>query len=1435
MKRKESPVRYIKMKRKKSTNRKRGPPAPASNESKIIKCDECGIHIDSDKIEKHKRSLIHKRNVNKIKSDKRKEVQTRDNNDLIKKKKCKVCDLKVDDLPLHIQSDEHKEAVLKKWAEKEGIYNYESKTLPELLQLQELFLTRQKDYSLFNLSKLQDKARSLKIDRYRRKNREQLIHLIKKVNSNPSNLRLRNLKYIQEQARELRLPNYRNMRKQDLIREIYRRKKLEYCEVCDKTYRSSTKFSHNNTVEHKKNIGVSEALAPYEIINESENGNIVDWQFNNPYDLKLDPFLDLTVRQPLIKATNNFMTNHRSCKQYLTLQCTYQRQVIDSPIPEETKMYYNTSQQQLLSATNMDDHYNEQFNELIVKEQNRMLNEGSGWSLKSVDYLIAHNTAFVPFRGSSYIELPGPIKKKKACVNIKNNDEFCFQYALNSALHPVEKDPQRPSKYKDCPPFNDDGLTYPMQITDIPQFEKQNPGIAIYIHSYDIEQGKYTIYPLYRSIRCKEILENSDIKLIDLLYFRNLEGNGHYCWIKDISRLYSSQISLHEQKKFFCRVCRVYFANSSEAITTHEEQCNGKEQTPILPKPGTTVTFKNFNHKVPHPWVIVADCEALIQPIDTTAPNPEKSYTNRIQRHQAYSTCAHLLQQKAENQIKEDEFLYRGHNPEKALVSYLFRIAEQAKTIRDSPVDMILSDEDKKSFNESGQCYLCEEAFIKNNPKVRDHDHLTGKYRGAAHQDCNLQLRVPNFIPVLFHNLSRYDLHLIVRALAVDDKEIKVIANNEEGYISLTKITNGLELRFIDSFRFMGTSLQKLVESMNDHQFKQLKRQLQSSRIFQGFGMKSTKEELFYELRKKGIYPYEYTDSMEKFETSNMPSRSNFYSRKDDKHIKQEDYNQFKKVWRMIGNVTLGKYSDLYLWTDVILLADIIQNFRETCLKTYGLDPMYYYTAPGLAWDAMLKLTKIELELISDYEMLQMVKEGIRGGISQCSHRYVKANNPIMKVKKYNPNKKETYLLYIDANNLYGWAMSQYLPYSGFKFIDADKFSSEEIISKIQSHPHNHNKGYILTVDLDYPIELHDDHSDLPLAPIHKNNKLMCTLENKERYTLHYRTLKRYLDLGLKVTKVHKILEFDQKDWMKEYIDLNTSMRAKATTEFEKDFYKLMNNAVYGKTMENVEKRRDIRLKTEAVAMKLARKPNFISRTIFDKNLIAVHMKKTCTKYNKPMYVGMVILEMSKLHMYDFHYNVIKKKIPNVKLCYMDTDSFIYATSINVYDFIAKNKSLFDTSNYKTDHPLYSKENSKVIGKFKDELGGMIMEEFCGLRAKLYAFDFYNEQLDKQTNQEIGYEERKRAKGIKKSVIDRKITMNHYKKCNFKGTEEYHKMTSFRSYKHEIYTIEQNKKSLCPKDDKRYIAPDNITTYPWGHCMIEEMERWKTLPMISCS
>jgi hypothetical protein len=337
-----------------------------------------------------------------------------------------------------------------------------------------------------------------------------------------------------------------------------------------------------------------------------------------------------------------------------------------------------------------------------------------------------------------------------------------------------------------------------------------------------------------------------------------------------------------------------------------------------------------------------------------------------------------------------------------------------------------------------------------------------------------------------------------------------------------------------------------------------------------------------------------------------------FYSSLTEDHISDADYAHAQNVWNVFKCKNIGEYHDLYLKTDVLLLTDVFEAFRKTAMKNYGLDPSNgYITLPNYAWDVMLKMTKVNLEQLTDPDMYLMCEQGIRGGISMISHRYAKANNKYL--ADYDDKLPNSYIIYLDANNLYGYAMIRKLPYGGFEWVN------NVDVNYVKNFDSNGEDGIFVKCDIEYPEELHDLHNEYPLAPesrvinkeelspyqvnqivIHKEKhndkikKLVPNLYHKKEYVCHIKNLQYYISKGLKITKIHNVLKFKQSNWLEPYINFNTEMRKQSKNEFEKDLYKLMNNAVFGKTMENVRARVNIKLCTDDKELvRTANKPQF--------------------------------------------------------------------------------------------------------------------------------------------------------------------------------------------------------------------------------------------------
>jgi hypothetical protein len=673
--------------------------------------------------------------------------------------------------------------------------------------------------------------------------------------------------------------------------------------------------------------------------------------------------------------------------------------------------------------------------------------------------------------------------------------------------------------------------------------------------------------------------------------------------------------------------------------------------------------------------------------------------------------------------------------------------------------------------------------------------------------------------------LSRYDAHLLIEELASssmgdddDDEMINIVPTTAETYIAFSKKVNKVTFQFLDSYRFMPASLEKLVCNLKDEQM------VHTSAIF-------PKSNEFALIRQKGIFPYKYITSESILNETKLPSKNNFYSELSDTHISEADYNRAKLVWTTFKCKTIGDYSDLYLMTDVYLLTDVFENFRKLIFKTYGLEAAAYLTAPGLAFSAALIISKVELQLLQDIDMVTFFERSLRGGICQVSCKHATSNS-FHSPHTYNPNKNTEEILYIDANGLYSFAMTSKLPTGDFKWIDDLETLKNDIIdgSVINRFGNNQAKSCMIECDIDYPNEIHDEHSSYPFCSEHKitqskTKKLLLTLHDKKNYIIHIENLLQCLKHGLILKKIHSAIEFTHSEWLKPFIDLNAKLRAEATNDFDKQQYKDLSNMTYGKLMENVRKYRQIYLVNSwEKAKSLVAKPNFLRFKIFNENLVAVEMKKTHVVYNKPFHIGSVILDLSKTVMYSFVYDYLNTYVkPNFKydILYTDTDSFIIkfinqnnSSYKSIYEIIKRDAHLmFDTSNYKENNtfniPLV---NHKIIGKFKDELGGILIDEFIGLRAKVYVI---------RTGKDVPF---KKHKGIGHSSV-KKLTFDDFREALF-SDNKVTKICSFHtilSKNHKLFTCQINKVALVNYDDKRKCL-DGINSLPWGHYRISAVD-----------
>ena len=511
-------------------------------------------------------------------------------------------------------------------------------------------------------------------------------------------------------------------------------------------------------------------------------------------------------------------------------------------------------------------------------------------------------------------------------------------------------------------------------------------------------------------------------------------------------------------------------------------------------------------------------------------------------------------------------------------------------------------------------------------------------------------------------------------------------------------------------------------------------------------------------------------------------------------------------------NFKIGEeLTEIYLKSDVLLLACVLEKFIKVSVNEFGINPLYCVSLPGYTWQCGLKYTGKNLQTLQDKYMILLLENNIRGGISSImGDRYIKSDK----------NKK---ILYIDANNLYGYSMSQYLPY------DEIKFDNNVTLEDIINTPDDNDIGYFIEVDLIYPDNIKQKTKNFPFASMNKKinpddfndymkeikpdtyiqtKKLICDWSDKKNYLVHYRMLKFFIRHGMVVDKVHKIISFKQNRWLEKYINFNTQKRNKAKNNFEKDFYKLLNNAFYGKTMENVRNRLKIKFIKKDDYREIIKQQSKLTFNGIHKsyeNCDSYTFEQNEVLIDKPIYLGFTVLELSKLLMYETYYDILQPYFgqENIKLPYMDCDKFVLSIETqNIINDLKNLEDLFDFSNLDKNHELFSNKNKKVVGKFKIETPENIwINEFVALRSKCYAFKCENNSKNK-------------LKGISKSY-SRNIKFDEDYNCLF-GREYQKECDNYilKSINHEMVLQKVKKSTLSIFDDKRcYI--NNIESKPW--------------------
>lgn len=896
-------------------------------------------------------------------------------------------------------------------------------------------------------------------------------------------------------------------------------------------------------------------------ITQSINGYVTSIKIKPRH---IDKFDLLVFYSNVVEKIKDFIVSHsphrKGLKWYLVTRAEFIRER-EGQIEKAMPHFRSTTYRHLSTEEFNMHHLHEAFQKMFTSKEEFIM-RGSDWILSKVLYLELCYVVYSPLKGGNYIKEPEELRKSRSLVNIKNKDQKCFLYSVLAKLYPAKHNPSRLNNY--LPHLNKVhmvGIQYPVRLTQITKFENQND-ISINVFGYEDKE----IFPM-------RITTSKGKSHVDLLYLKK-KDKFHYCLIKNLNRfLYRTEGGRGGHAHYYCPYCLHGFLDKRN-LNKHTDFCMSLgEQKIEMPIPGENdvLEFSEIAKQLKVPFIIYADFETYVRPIQTCDLDPTSSHTINLSQ---FDPCGFAFQVvSTDKRYSKSPVIYRGDNVVETFLSALLKEEKAIMDILHQVEPMKISRETEVLFDEATHCHLCGLEFQNRHDKVRNHDHITGEMFGIAHKNCNLKFKQVDFIPVVLHNLRGFDGHLIMQKLGkFKNKRLNVIANTNERYVSFTVS----QLRFIDSFQFLSTSLDTLVlnlKSCGEHNFQQFNNHFKSS----------DQRKL---LMRKGVYPYSFITDSSKFLIDQLPPKSEFFNTISNCHISDEDYEHAHQVWRDMNIKTMGEYHDLYLLCDVLLLADVFERFRSVSMKSFKLDPAQYYTLAGMCWSACLKMTNVQLELITDLEQYQMIEKGVRGGVSMMTMRHAEANNPYIK-ESYDPDLPNVYLGYFDMNNLYGGAMVEPLPVGEFRWLCSEEISKLDIMNVKKDA----NTGYILEVTLDYPNHLHDLHNDLPLAPeslsikmndlspycrklfekLHSkkangeiSKKLVPTLRTKTKYVVHYRNLQFYINHGLVLREIHRVMSFTQFAWLKPYIEYNTRKRREAQNDFDVSLYKAYNNIVYG-------------------------------------------------------------------------------------------------------------------------------------------------------------------------------------------------------------------------------------------------------------------------------
>ena len=1084
--------------------------------------------------------------------------------------------------------------------------------------------------------------------------------------------------------------------------------------------------------------------------------------------------------------------------------------------------------------SDLPDKINTMFN-ILSDRFDDFLQNGSGYVLTESLSFDAEILECSPLGGSC--ELHKIIHRRQVGVQVKNvefspsqTDNECFYFAIAAYFlsDPDGDDPPMDKIQSFMARHIDKNVEAPVPLKLIPAFEEANSHLDIAVNViFQAEDG--SLFPARASSKLDAI------NIINLLLFftDQVSEDGepilHYALIENLPKLLSKAgISpegvQYSHKKVLCFNCFSSFCETPRSTyLNHVKWCHQeKSQRIVTPEKGDTVTYDPKNKSTKVGYVFFFDFETLQKKPERVCSCPSSARskcehkTIAVSNQEAFAYSFIMVNR--EGKVVEKE-CFVGESEDETMHHFLSTLKKMdvkySKILRTN-IPMNITQEEEKMFNNADYCHICHKR-LNGDDRVRDHDHLTGRYLGAAHNLCNLMRQESRRIVGYCHNFSGFDSHLIVKALPKFEEKVKLtgIPLNREKF----KMLIFGNMMLCDSMSFLGSSLSSLVDTLkaSNHAFPLLKEWVDGD------------QEKLDALNRKGVFPYEYLTCIDRVKERKLPPISAFTTTLSGQ-ISADDYIHAQRVWDIFGCESIADYTRLYVMADTIQLAEAVLDLRNSIYDEFEVDLVHYLSLPMLSKDLMLKITGCNMELLSDIEQINMIRSGIRGGVSYVSHRYFNCEEEREKMGE------DVCLNYVDANNLYGKALKMSLPLDNFQWMSEEELENIDFEAISDSAP----TSCILEVDLSYPEELHYEHSSFPLAPHqldidetmlspysmnalhsltekkkHRAKKLTSTFLPRKNYVVHALNLKLYLKLGMKLEKIHRGISFNQSKFIAPYIEICSKKRAEAPTKSRSNLYKLLSNSLFGKLIENGSNRMEVKfIRSQEESRRNNTDPRMKSHLILGENLSIAFMKKKETLLNQSWAVGFSVLDLSKYIMQKLYYKALKPAFGNrVTTVLTDTDSFLVAVpGKNSDEALQKIASVMDFSNYPPSHHLYCLSRKNVPGYLKNETAGDEILETVGIRSKTYSI---------KTKKEIT----NKCKGVK-GYVKNKIPFSAFVEAVKELCEVNVTQHSIQSKKHNISLIQSRKIAFSSFDDKRYSLCQ-MHTVPYNSYLIKKSQGLK--------